>query len=80
MTQAHRCKLLLVLIDGLGDVSIDPSIIAPASSASPPLTTLQAASMPHMDALAASGVTGLMDPVEPGLACGRWERRCLACC
>lgn len=31
---------------------------------------MQAACLPNLDALAAAGVNGLMDPVEPGLACG----------
>ncbi|KAI9175774.1 hypothetical protein H9P43_006138 [Blastocladiella emersonii ATCC 22665] len=56
-----RRKALLFLIDGIGDVAV-PSLGH--------LTPLQAASVPHLDALAARGVTGLMDPVEPGLACG----------
>lgn len=30
----------------------------------------QAADIPNLDALAAAGVNGLMDPVETGLACG----------
>ncbi|XP_078443248.1 uncharacterized protein LOC144712799 [Wolffia australiana] len=56
-----RRRVVLVLIDGLGDVSL------------PRLgqrTPLQAARLPSLDAIAAAGVNGLMDPVEPGLACG----------
>ncbi|OZJ05767.1 hypothetical protein BZG36_01326 [Bifiguratus adelaidae] len=55
------CKLLFFLVDGLGDVAI-PELDHK--------TPLQYANTPHMDALAACGLSGLMDPVEPGLACG----------
>ncbi|KAI9491235.1 2,3-bisphosphoglycerate-independent phosphoglycerate mutase-domain-containing protein [Zychaea mexicana] len=54
-------KLLLVLIDGLGDVAI-PQLDYQ--------TPLQAAKTPWLDRLAAGGKNGLMDSVEPGLACG----------
>ena len=33
-------------------------------------TPLQAAATPWLDAVAAGGLNGLMDPVAPGLACG----------
>lgn len=49
------------MIDGLGDVSI------------PDLghkTPLEYAHTPTMDAMATAGLTGLLDPVEVGLACG----------
>lgn len=54
-------RVLLLIVDGLGDVTV------------PQLgnrTPLQAASTPWLDAVAAGGVNGLMDPVHPGLACG----------
>jgi 2,3-diphosphopglycerate-independent phosphoglycerate mutase len=54
-------KVLFLLIDGLGDVP------------SPQLqnrTPLQAAKLPTFDWLAARSLTGLMSPVEPGVACG----------
>uniref|UniRef100_A0A5B6ZPP5 Metalloenzyme domain-containing protein n=1 Tax=Davidia involucrata TaxID=16924 RepID=A0A5B6ZPP5_DAVIN len=54
-------RVAFVLIDGLGDVSL------------PKLgykTPLQVAKIPNLDAIASSGVNGLMDPVEVGLACG----------
>jgi len=54
-------RVALVLVDGLGDVGI-PSLGFH--------TPLQAAHTPTLDALACAGVSGLMDPVEPGLACG----------
>lgn len=50
-----------MLIDGVGDVSL------------PRLgykTTLEAANVPNLDAIASAGVNGLMDPVEVGLGCG----------
>ncbi|KAI8148827.1 2,3-bisphosphoglycerate-independent phosphoglycerate mutase-domain-containing protein [Fennellomyces sp. T-0311] len=56
-----RQKLLLLLIDGLGDVAI-PQLDYQ--------TPLQAAKTPWLDRLAAGGLNGLMDSVEPGLACG----------
>lgn len=54
-------RVAFVLVDGLGDVGI-PSLGFH--------TPLQAAHTPILDALACAGVSGLMDPVEPGLACG----------
>ncbi|MCO5563528.1 hypothetical protein L7F22_017172 [Adiantum nelumboides] len=59
--QQTKRRVALVLIDGLGDVSI-PSLAF--------LTPLQAADTPNLDAIASAGINGLMDPVEPGLACG----------
>lgn len=81
MPKSKREKLLIVLIDGIGDVAV------------PELgnrTPLQVANIPWMDKLAskfrsianskeatglipipiASGLNGLLDSVEPGLACG----------
>lgn len=58
--RAHA-KLLLVIIDGVGDVSV------PAFG---DRTPLQVARVPHLDALAAAGFNGAMDSVEAGLACG----------
>lgn len=54
-------KLLIFLIDGLGDVSI------PHMNNKTPL---QLAKTPNLDKLAQHGMNGLLDPVEPGLACG----------
>lgn len=56
-----RARLVLLLVDGLGDVSV-PSLRD--------RTPLQAARTPALDALAAAGCSGLLDPVAPGLACG----------
>ncbi len=54
-------RILLLVIDGLGDVSV-PSLCY--------RTPLQAAATPALDALAAAGACGLLDPVSPGVACG----------
>jgi 2,3-diphosphopglycerate-independent phosphoglycerate mutase len=54
-------KVCFVLIDGVGDVGV-PTLDRK--------TPLQAANTPEMDRLAKNGINGLMDPVEPGLACG----------
>lgn len=58
---APRKKLVFILIDGVGDVTI------PAFHERTPL---EVAHVPTMDAIAAAGLNGLMDSVEPGLACG----------
>jgi len=54
-------RVLLLLVDGLGDVSV------PQLGNRMPL---QAARTRWLDAVAAGGVNGLMDPVHPGVACG----------
>lgn len=54
-------SVVLLLIDGLGDVSV-PALAW--------RTPLQAATLPTLDALARAGLCGLLDPVAPGLACG----------
>ncbi|GMH33625.1 hypothetical protein BSKO_01459 [Bryopsis sp. KO-2023] len=56
-----RPRAAFILIDGLGDVSV---------SELGGFTPLQTARTKHLDALAGGGLNGLMDPVEPGLACG----------
>ena len=58
----QRGKVCFILIDGLGDVSNKD--IAGLK------TPLQAGKTPNLDTLARLGVCGLMDPVEPGFACG----------
>ncbi|KAG2498895.1 hypothetical protein HYH03_003086 [Edaphochlamys debaryana] len=58
---AEPARVLYLLVDGIGDVSI-PEF--------GDRTPLEVAHVPHLDAIAAGGLTGLMDPVEPGLACG----------
>ncbi|KAK6913451.1 2,3-bisphosphoglycerate-independent phosphoglycerate mutase [Dillenia turbinata] len=54
-------RVAFVLIDGIGDVSIPKFGYR---------TPLQVAKIPNLDAIASSGVNGLMDPVEVGLGCG----------
>ncbi|KAG0478114.1 hypothetical protein HPP92_012833 [Vanilla planifolia] len=54
-------RVAFVLIDGIGDVSLPRFHYQ---------TPLQIANIPTLDAIASAGVNGLMDPVEPGLACG----------
>ncbi|KAL4193542.1 hypothetical protein AMTRI_Chr06g177250 [Amborella trichopoda] len=54
-------RVAFVLVDGIGDVSL------PQFGHKTPL---QAAHLPNLDAISSAGVNGLMDPVEPGLACG----------
>jgi 2,3-diphosphopglycerate-independent phosphoglycerate mutase len=54
-------KILFLLIDGLGDVPCEEMQNR---------TALQAARLPTFDWLATKGLTGLMSPVEPGIACG----------
>ena len=58
---SHRRRCVFVLIDGLGDAAL-PCLNN--------RTPLEHASTPWIDALARGGLNGLMDPVEPGLACG----------
>jgi 2,3-bisphosphoglycerate-independent phosphoglycerate mutase len=52
-------KIVLVVVDGLGGM---------ADEENP--TELEEASTPHLDRLAAAGVTGLLDPVGPGITPG----------
>lgn len=49
------------MIDGVGDRSLSDRKC---------MTPLQSAHTPHMDTMSQFGANGLMDPVEPGLACG----------
>ncbi len=61
MSSQSPPKIVFYMIDGLGDITYDSLNQK---------TPLQAAHTPHMDRLATLGINGLMDPVEPGLACG----------
>lgn len=54
-------RVLFVLIDGLGEVACDEFA---------GLTYIQAANLPTFNAIASSGISGMLDPVETGLACG----------
>ena len=69
--------VLLVLIDGVGDVELSeregPASRSPSSSSSVSVVTrtpLSMAAIPVLDTVARVGANGLIDPVEPGLACG----------
>ncbi len=55
------CKGLLIILDGLGDRS---------SPALQGLTPLEAATTPNLDRLADKGITGLVDPLYPGVPVG----------
>ncbi|MEW6188953.1 MAG: alkaline phosphatase family protein [Actinomycetota bacterium] len=54
-------KVLLIILDGLGD---RPALELGGR------TPLEAANTPNIDRLAAQGITGLMDPIAPGIAPG----------
>jgi 2,3-bisphosphoglycerate-independent phosphoglycerate mutase len=54
-------KALLILSDGIADVPC-PQLGG--------RTPLEAGTNPHLDRLAAEGITGLMDPLKPGIPAG----------
>eukprot|EP00741_Cyanophora_paradoxa_P007660 tig00001164_g7409.t1 len=56
-----RARFLVICIDGIADVAV------PGLGWRSPL---EAARIPALDSIAESGAVGLMDPVQPGLACG----------
>ncbi|TMW68629.1 hypothetical protein Poli38472_006097 [Pythium oligandrum] len=60
-TTPRTRAVVFVLIDGLADVSLKQLGNK---------TTLEAANTPAMDAIARGGLSGLLDPVAPGYACG----------
>lgn len=79
--KAAPVKVVWVMVDGLGDV--DVRAVDALAGASPrrgeeydsggcrrAATPLALARTPALDALACAGLNGLVDPVEPGLACG----------
>jgi 2,3-diphosphopglycerate-independent phosphoglycerate mutase len=57
-----RARVILILVDGLGDVGVADELKG--------ATPLEYADTPGMDWFATHGLCGLMDPVEPGVACG----------
>ena len=86
MNATPQRKLLLVLIDGVGDVTLrcggcgttsttstsmrTSMRTSTSTSTSTTATPLSVSSTPVLDAIARAGANGLIDPVEPGLACG----------
>ena len=76
MNATPQRKLLLVLIDGVGDVTLrcggcgTTSTTSTSMRTSTTATPLSVSSTPVLDAIARAGANGLIDPVEPGLACG----------
>ncbi len=54
-------RAVILILDGIGDRPV-PELNE--------LTPLQVARKPNMDYVAASGITGLMDPIEPGVRPG----------
>src|SRR5271154_4005800 len=61
LTIKTDAKLVLVVLDGLGDIATRENGF---------LTPLEAAQTPNLDALAKSGAQGRMIPVAPGIAPG----------
>ena len=63
-TSSESCSIVWVLLDGVGDV---PASTAPTLRVGTPL---ELARRRFLDAVSRGGSSGLLDPVEPGLACG----------
>ena len=61
LSQKTETRIVLIVADGLGGLPRD---------AARPLTELETARTPHLDALAARSVCGLVDPVAPGVTPG----------
>ena len=60
LAEENDRKILLLVLDGLGGLAMEPG--GP--------TELEAAQTPNLDALAADASLGLMDPVAPGITPG----------
>ncbi|WP_117238170.1 2,3-bisphosphoglycerate-independent phosphoglycerate mutase [Thermus sediminis] len=60
LAQPSDSKILLVVLDGVGGLPLEPG----------GATELEAALTPNLDALAQEGALGLLTPVHPGLAPG----------
>ncbi|KAH7830929.1 putative cofactor-independent phosphoglycerate mutase [Monocercomonoides exilis] len=60
-TKTRKRKIVSIVVDGVGDLSCQAFRYK---------TPLETAHTPFLDALAECGVTGLMDSLEPGFACG----------
>jgi 2,3-bisphosphoglycerate-independent phosphoglycerate mutase len=61
LTIKTNAKLVLVVLDGLGDIAVRENNY---------VTPLEAASTPHLDQLAKDGAQGRMIPVAPGITPG----------
>ena len=61
MENKKQVKIVFFLLDGVGDC-MNPALDGK--------TPLQYAKIPVMDKIAASGICGMHDPVQAGLACG----------
>jgi 2,3-bisphosphoglycerate-independent phosphoglycerate mutase len=61
LTQKTDAKIVLIVSDGLGGLPM---------GAEHPLTELETARTPNLDALAARSICGLLDPVAPGITAG----------
>lgn len=59
LTQDNGSKIVFVIADGLGGISGDRAG-----------SELETANTPHLDRLASNGITGLLEPVAPGITCG----------
>ena len=59
LTQDNGSKIVFVIADGLGGI--------PGDRAG---SELETANTPHLDRLASNGITGLLEPVAPGITCG----------
>jgi len=64
LTQDTPSKIVLLVLDGLGGV---PKYAASCGNGR---TELEAANTPNLDTLAKKSVTGLTDPVSPGITPG----------
>ena len=61
LTLATKTKIVLVVLDGLGDIATEQQNY---------MTPLEAARTPNLDALAKNGAQGRMTPVAPGITPG----------
>ncbi|MFQ5912483.1 MAG: 2,3-bisphosphoglycerate-independent phosphoglycerate mutase [Nitrospinota bacterium] len=60
LVQDSDSKIVYLILDGLGDLPTGPG----------GLTPLEAARTPNLDALCERGISGLLDPVQPGVTPG----------
>ena len=60
LAQSNDKRIILLVLDGVGDIT----------SADQPLTALESARLPNLDAMARDGALGRIDPVAPGVTPG----------